>query len=396
VGRVGAALLLAAGLGAFAVPAAASKITDRGDVHGPLDVREASVTQSVHAIKLKVKVVGPIRPHRLDSKPSLHDRTPHYLCLVARRSGRRRSRRLCIGRRGGNHPWKLGIESLGAQGRILHRHAIKPKGVKASRDELTVRMSPHRTGFATGRYRLHLTSDWNGPACRVKTCRDRAPDQHTVGFRVRPLELAGCHGRGGLFTNGSRSEKRVALTFDDGPSDFTDGFVSALSRKHAVGTFFEVGQEVAGRGASMRRAVAHGDELGDHSFHHSQLPSESDIRATADRIEAASGFRPCDFRPPYGSYNSREISAARREGMSTVTWDVDPSDYTRPGSDAIYQRVVSHVQPGSIVIMHDGGGDRSETLAALPRIIDTLRRRGYSFVTVAKMIGERPKYTLGG
>ncbi len=393
MGRVAAALALAAGSAAFAGSAAATTIPDSGDVHGPLDIRQASVTQSIHAIKLRVHVVGPLRPHRLDPKPSLHDRTPHYLCLVARRTGRQRSRRLCIGRRAG-HPWKLGIESLGAQGAILHRHAIKPKGVKASKDELTVRMSPKRTGFAAGRYRLHLSSDWSGPACGEKTCSDRAPDHQTVGFRVRRLEIVGCHDRGGLFTNGSRGKKRVALTFDDGPSDYTSSVVSILARKHIEGTFFEVGQEVPGRAAVMRSAVAHGDELGDHSMHHSQLPSESDIRETADRIQAASGFRPCDFRPPYGSYNAGEINAARREGMSTITWDVDPSDYTRPGSDAIYARVVSHVQPGSIVIMHDGGGDRSETVAALPRIIDTLRRRGYSFVTVAGMIGEKPKYSL--
>jgi peptidoglycan/xylan/chitin deacetylase (PgdA/CDA1 family) len=81
--------------------------------------------------------------------------------------------------------------------------------------------------------------------------------------------------------------------------------------------------------------------------------------------------------------------------MSTITWDVDPADYSRPGSQAIYERVVSHVQPGSIVIMHDGGGDRSETLAALPRIIGTLKARGYKLVTISRLLGQKPKYKLG-
>ncbi len=396
MGRVAAGVAVAAGLATFAGSASATVIPDRGDVRGPLDVRRATIAQSVHAVKLRIDVVGPIRPHRLDSKPSLNDRTPHYLCLVAQKQGSKEEKRLCIGRRRGGHPWKLGIETIGSRGRILHRHAIRPKGVKASKDELTVRMDPRRTGFRQGRYRLHLTSDWSGTACRAKTCRDRAPDHRTIGFRIRGLRLVGCRARGGLYTNGSRASKRVALTFDDGPSDYTAGFVAALATHHAVGTFFEVGQEVGGREAVMRSAVAHGDELGDHSFHHSQLPSEADIRATADRIEAASGFRPCDFRPPYGSYDSAEIDAARREGMSTVTWDVDPADYTEPGSEAIYQRVVSHVQPGSIVIMHDGGGNREQTLAALPRIIDTLRRRGYKLVTVSQLLDEAPVYRLAG
>jgi peptidoglycan/xylan/chitin deacetylase (PgdA/CDA1 family) len=108
---------------------------------------------------------------------------------------------------------------------------------------------------------------------------------------------------------------------------------------------------------------------------------------TNRRIKAASGFEPCLFRPPGGAFNSRVVSDARRLGMTTVIWDVDPADWSRPGTSAIYSRVVSATRPGSIVIMHDGGGDRSQTVAALPRIIRTLRHRGYSFVTVTKLLG---------
>jgi peptidoglycan/xylan/chitin deacetylase (PgdA/CDA1 family) len=75
--------------------------------------------------------------------------------------------------------------------------------------------------------------------------------------------------------------------------------------------------------------------------------------------------------------------------MTTIIWDVDPSDWATPGADAIYSRVVSHTRPGSIVVMHDGGGNRSETVAALPRIISTLRDRGYRFVTVSKLLHQR-------
>jgi peptidoglycan/xylan/chitin deacetylase (PgdA/CDA1 family) len=138
----------------------------------------------------------------------------------------------------------------------------------------------------------------------------------------------------------------------------------------------------------MNQILDAGDELGDHSLHHSAFPSYPDIAATGQRIEAATGFYPCLFRPPYGSYNSRTVANASRAGMSTITWTVDPRDWSTPGTAAIYSRVVSATHPGSIVLMHDGGGNRSETVAALPRIIRTFKGRGYRMVTVSQLLGQ--------
>jgi peptidoglycan/xylan/chitin deacetylase (PgdA/CDA1 family) len=98
---------------------------------------------------------------------------------------------------------------------------------------------------------------------------------------------------------------------------------------------------------------------------------------------------PCLFRAPQGATSPALIAEARRFGFTTVDWSVDPRDWSRPGANAIYDRVLSAVTPGAIVIQHDGGGDRSQTLAALPREIDTLRRRGYRFVTVTQLLGLR-------
>jgi peptidoglycan/xylan/chitin deacetylase (PgdA/CDA1 family) len=78
--------------------------------------------------------------------------------------------------------------------------------------------------------------------------------------------------------------------------------------------------------------------------------------------------------------------------MTTVTWDVDPTDWANPGSEAVYSRVVGAARPGSIILMHDGGGARTDTLTALPRIIDTLRARGYRFATVTQLLGHRLIY----
>jgi peptidoglycan/xylan/chitin deacetylase (PgdA/CDA1 family) len=130
-------------------------------------------------------------------------------------------------------------------------------------------------------------------------------------------------------------------------------------------------------------------------MHHENFPSRASMDETADRIQAATGFRPCLFRPPGGAYDSRVVSDAHSLGMTTVLWDVDPTDWKRPGADAIYSRVVSNTQPGSIVLMHDGGGDRSQTVAALPRIIHTLRERGYRFATVSHLLGQRTIWGSG-
>jgi peptidoglycan/xylan/chitin deacetylase (PgdA/CDA1 family) len=207
------------------------------------------------------------------------------------------------------------------------------------------------------------------------------------------VRAVGCTGGGAeLVTNGPRDRKTVALTFDDGPSEYTDGFLDVLRRHHARGTFFEIGQEVPGRADVMRRILREGSEIGNHSMHHDLYPGAADMAATNSVIRAATGFEPCLFRPPGGGVNSAVIGAAGGLGMSTVNWDVDPTDWANPGSAAIYSRVVGAVRPGSIVIMHDGGGNRGGTLAALPRIIEALRARGYRFATVSALLGHRITY----
>jgi peptidoglycan/xylan/chitin deacetylase (PgdA/CDA1 family) len=141
-----------------------------------------------------------------------------------------------------------------------------------------------------------------------------------------------------------------------------------------------------------------GDMVGDHTWNHANVSGDgpaaaSQIGTTADAIHSATrGFRPCLFRAPGGAVSGALISEARGMGFTTIQWDVDPRDWSRPGTGAIYGTVVSSVRPGSIVLQHDGGGDRSQTLAALPQEIDTLRRGGYHFVTVTQLLGYRLIY----
>jgi peptidoglycan/xylan/chitin deacetylase (PgdA/CDA1 family) len=216
-------------------------------------------------------------------------------------------------------------------------------------------------------------------------------------LRYRPV---GCVAAGPLSarTHGPR-RREVALSFDDGPSIYTQRFVQMLRANHAVATFFMIGDQVTGGYRSiLREELRDGDALGDHTWTHPMLTAlsagavRSQLASTKAQIAAVSGYTPCVFRPPYGAYDSTVVSVARSLGMDTITWEVDPADYTLPGSGAIEQRVLAQVQRGSIVLSHDGGGPRLQTLAAYPHIIAALRARGYSFVTVPQLLGLRSVY----
>jgi peptidoglycan/xylan/chitin deacetylase (PgdA/CDA1 family) len=206
----------------------------------------------------------------------------------------------------------------------------------------------------------------------------------------KPTLPTGCtHGGAPFVTHGPRGRKRIAIGFDDGPSDYTPGILRVLRRFDSHATFFEIGQETAGRASTMKKILAQGNEIGNHSLHHEMDPSSASLHETNRLIRSATGFRPCDFRPPDGAVNSGLISRAHAEHMVTVNWEVDPRDWAGPGVGAIASNVIANAHNGSIVVMHDGGGDRSQTIAALPAILSHFRHRGYKFVTVAELLGHQ-------
>jgi peptidoglycan-N-acetylglucosamine deacetylase len=209
--------------------------------------------------------------------------------------------------------------------------------------------------------------------------------------------IVGCRSSGTqVYSHGPRRYE-VAIGFDDGPYPDTPAFVRMLSQNHATATFFMIGRQVdATYRETMLRELREGDVLGDHTFTHPDLTQSREVRSqlqkTISVIRAQTGYTPCVFRPPYGDVNASVERTARSLGLATVTWNVDPSDYTQPGVGAIERRVLAEVQPGSIIISHDGGGPRGQTLAAYPKIIAALRRRGYGIVTIPQLLGFRPVY----
>ncbi len=209
--------------------------------------------------------------------------------------------------------------------------------------------------------------------------------------------VVGCRSRGSVAYLHGPDRREVAIGFDDGPAPDTGAFVTMLERSHAQATFFMIGKQVNGAySATLLRELRNGDALGDHTLSHPDLELSGEVRGQLQRtisvIRALTDYSPCVFRPPYGDYDRSIIQTARSLGLATVLWNVDPSDYALPGAKAIEQRVLAQVQPGSIVISHDGGGSRGQTLAAYPAIISALRSRGYRIVTIPELLGFRPVY----
>jgi peptidoglycan-N-acetylglucosamine deacetylase len=186
----------------------------------------------------------------------------------------------------------------------------------------------------------------------------------------------------------SRFGRRVALTFDDGPSVWTPRVVRVLRSRHVPATFFPVGYAISRYPRYLALLGREGFVVGDHTMTHRQMALLSgpeqlhEIDGQIRLLRRAGLPYPRLFRPPYGSFDRDTLGFLSERRMLMVMWSVNPQDYSRPGARRIARRVVSAARPGSIVLLHDGGDDRSQTVAALPRIIRGLRARGFRFVTV--------------
>jgi peptidoglycan/xylan/chitin deacetylase (PgdA/CDA1 family) len=228
--------------------------------------------------------------------------------------------------------------------------------------------------------------------------RAPVPDTPQSGPTAVRYRIAGCRSVGAqAYRRGPGSRREVAIGFDDGPAPITPAFVRMLERARAPATFFVIGRQISGAYRELLlRELRDGDVLGDHSFTHPDLVRSGGVRGqlseTISAIRSLTGYTPCVFRPPYGSYDAQTVSTASSLGLATVLWNVDPTDWARPGTAAIVQRVLAQVQPGSIIISHDGGGFREETLAAYPKIIAVLRARRYRIVTIPQLLGFRSVY----
>jgi peptidoglycan/xylan/chitin deacetylase (PgdA/CDA1 family) len=188
----------------------------------------------------------------------------------------------------------------------------------------------------------------------------------------------------------SSGEKLVALTFDDGPSAYqTPRLLNMLEAESVPVTFFVLGNLTAANPALVARASAAGHEIASHSYRHTQLTTlsvanlQADLSSTVAAIESATGVAPALLRPPYGSYNRTVQSVA---GVPLILWSVDPQDWKYRDSATVYANVVNATRDGSIILLHD---IHATTVDAVPRIIATLKARGYTFLTVSQLLAVR-------
>lgn len=191
------------------------------------------------------------------------------------------------------------------------------------------------------------------------------------------------------FSGGPASGKQVALTFDDGPDpEVTPQILDILKREGVPATFFLVGSKVERYPELVRREVTEGHDLGNHTYHHFELTDldpagvRAEITRTNDALERLVGAKTRWFRAPGCHYTPEAVQVIRKCGMVRVDTLDNSGDWANPGVFAILRRTLAHLSPGDVILCHDR---IPQTVEALPRLIHTLRKRGYRIVPLAKL-----------
>jgi peptidoglycan-N-acetylglucosamine deacetylase len=193
-------------------------------------------------------------------------------------------------------------------------------------------------------------------------------------------------------------KKVIALTFDDGPwPSSTAKVLDILKKNNIKGTFFVVGQNVKNYPDLTKRVVTDGHIIANHTWHHWYHQMNAQVAAyevanTTDIIYQTTGVKTSLFRPPGGNMRNGVAAYAKSNKYAVIMWSSDSMDYSRPGIPRLINNIFREAKPGGIVLMHDGGGDRSHTVTALPEVISKFRKQGYEFVTVPELLEMQDKY----
>jgi peptidoglycan/xylan/chitin deacetylase (PgdA/CDA1 family) len=255
-----------------------------------------------------------------------------------------------------------------------------------------------------------LTGGTSRPASAIHAASPAASDaRHQHARRTRPASvvgepqqarLDGAVGRvlsySAFVARGGDEKREIALTFDDGPGPYTPKVLIALNRLHVKATFFVIGQQEPRFHTALTAEVRRGHVIGDHTQTHPHMGSLApadqyrELLLPSEQLTAYGLPAPLLFRPPYGSYDKATLKELKRLGMLMVLWTVDSQDYRRPGVRQIVDRVVGGARPGAIMLLHDGGGDRSQTVDAIAKIVKRLRAKHYHLVTLPRLLADDP------
>ena len=256
--------------------------------------------------------------------------------------------------------------------------------------------------FSTSNSDTSFGAYWNGSIHRMSDGVDGVQTVKTgnvSGISVTEVTKAPVDGGYHIYTV-QTDDPVIALTFDDGPwPDTTEQILDILQQYNAKATFFCIGNQIANYSSSVKRAYDMGCEICTHTWDHAagsgqgvsiakMSPDEqiSEVTRGMEAISQATGAEaPRILRAPGGNFYGDVITNLWSYLDAEIGWDVDTEDWARPGADAIYERILS-VRPGQVILMHDGGGDRSQTVEALSRAMPVLVERGYRFVTVDELL----------
>lgn len=227
----------------------------------------------------------------------------------------------------------------------------------------------------------------------------RGGSEHPERTRQQPVDMRILQQRypDTFFLQGSTTQNRVALTFDDGPDPrFTNDILDVLNQYNVPGTFFLMGSRAVAYPEIVTRIQSEGHVIGNHTYFHPNLVDESsletlerEVTRTEDALNDIIGFRTRLFRPPYGFLYNELVEKLAEMNYLVIGWSVDSLDWQEDPPEVIASNVLGITHPGAIILMHDGAdwdGDRTNTIEALKQIIPTLQEQGYEFVTVPELL----------
>ena len=382
----------------FAASASAAT-TQGGEPHtvkpegGALDLISSSFGQRSRELEIVYRSAEPITPQLLAEVNG------GQICTIFEQASLA-ARAVCVTRADGK--WRIVSRGARVEGSVSQPRA----------SELRLRFEPAEAKLKVGLADVYVKATaagcsaqqakaakvtWSGAkiisaAVLALPCEHRLPRVGNYQARVWDVAVTGCRRSGAGQVSRGPSGKRVALTYDDGPSTYTPAFLRELRRLGVPATFFVIGQQVSANAALVRSILRSGSMVANHSWSHPDMgaggaAASTQLREANAAVRRATGFTPCLFRPPYGSTGADLVSRANAQGMTSVLWSVDPLDWRTPGTGSIVSTVLRQASGGAIILSHDGGGPRSQTLAAMPQIVRTLKGRGYKFVTLTDLLG---------
>lgn len=222
------------------------------------------------------------------------------------------------------------------------------------------------------------------------------PEREKRGFPQREIVDLASEYPEDFLRNGARKEKKVALSFDDGPDDvYTVQILDVLKEKDVQATFFIIGRRAEIFPEIVKRMVVEGHVVANHTWSHPDILKLSkdkileELQKTDQIIKDLNCYYPKFFRPPYGSIDREKLELVTKEGYNIISWDVDSLDWKGLDAAEVKTNILENVLPGSIILQHSAGGvgeDLSGTVEALPEVIDVLKKDGYEFLTLDELL----------